>query len=87
MASEWLWNEARRAVTAAWPEWLRDAGPRWLYFRRGELCLAEECPEGFQLGDAQALRGDRTADQCVAWIHDKARRLPCLPETNETVAA
>ena len=82
----WFNGEVARAGRGAWEELMRAyaGGPGstelWLYFKRGELRFANACPEGFQLGCAERLPGDMTVAQTIAWTHQRATRLECLPE-------
>lgn len=79
--SDWVWNEAARAVNRWQAEWKRtgSSGPWYLWFRRGELLISEEKPEGFELGDNERIPDWKDASGVMTWIVERARRLPCLP--------
>lgn len=78
--ADWLWNEAARAVNRWQADWKRTGshGPWFLWYRRGELQLSEEKPEGFELGDSERVPS-RDAQGVLFWVMERARRLPCLP--------
>lgn len=83
--ADWLRGEARRCAVAAWQRCVFHAGPFAcvLVFKSGELRLIgkeEETPEGFELAGGKPLTvGSLTMDQITSQVHERARRLACLP--------
>lgn len=78
---DWLSIQASNAAKEWWS--LQSANPfaaLYLYFRRGQLTVAEDKPAGFELGTGQRLSPMATLDGTTAWIYAQAFKLPCLPE-------
>lgn len=80
----WCDDEAARAVDAWERRWRQgEQGPWYLYYARGSLCIVSDCMEampGYELGDNEQVPSNRERAGVVAWVVERARRLPCLPE-------
>ena len=78
---EWTGARAREAAL----QWFKQQSANnyaalYLYYKVGELRVAEDCPAGFTLATGERLRVNATVDQQQAWINNVARRTPFLPD-------
>lgn len=82
--NDWLQSEVETAVAEVWMRWAREgsAEREFLWFRRGALRIAAEKPEGYELGDGAALPSHVVRSALIGWVLERARRLPCLPESS-----
>lgn len=81
---QWLWDQAAKAAEEWWAIQCRDMyAAVYLYYKRGELTCAKECPAGFTLGDSRRIGPSGTKAEHMHKIYETARRLPCLPVTEE----
>ena len=78
---QWFEVAVSAASDAGWRALMADCTtPVYLWHRRGGLTMAAEKPGAeWELSSGEAQRGSQTRDQMRAWIHNLARRLPCLP--------
>lgn len=77
---QWLWNESAKAADEWYRLQCRDIyASLYLYYRRGELRIAGDCPPGFELGSGRRIGPGSTKDMVKQWIYETSRRLPCLP--------
>ena len=79
--SAWVWNEATQAEQQSQRDrWRNLHMPFYLYYKRGGLCLASRSQDGWTLGDGGRVPTNQTSAGLTAWIVERAKRLPCLPE-------
>lgn len=80
--SQWFVNECARAARLGHAKMMAAGGASdelYLYYRRGELALLPDKLEGFELGCSERVPGNLTVEQLTGWVHQRATRLPCLP--------
>lgn len=81
--ADWLVGEVGRAVDDWTARWRRgETGPWYLWYARGSLLIVAEGvepPSEHRLGSGDRVPGDRERAAVVAWVLERARRLPCLP--------
>ena len=72
--------EARKCADKWFPlQCRKDWASFYLYYRTGELDVAEDAPEGWTLASAERINPGDTRAQVAAKIATIAQRLPFLP--------
>lgn len=77
---QYCWDAANKASET----WFREQSQNpyaslYLYYRRGELGVFSDLPEGWILGSGERLSPALTRQQVAAKIHAISQRLPFLP--------
>ena len=73
-------REARKCAEKWFPlQCRRDWASFYLYYRTGELDVAEDAPAGWTLASAERINPGDTRAQVAAKIATIAQRLPFLP--------
>jgi hypothetical protein len=53
----------------------------YLYFKLGDIKIAQDAPEGYDLALTQRISKEFTREQVRHELYDILRRVPCLPAT------
>lgn len=76
---QWLWEEAEGVAKTWWSLKVRNQFTSfYLYHKPGELTVAAEAPDGFELSTGERIKPNQTIEQCRAWVVNQALRLPIL---------
>jgi hypothetical protein len=78
---KWLLEETSKAVNEAFIIACKHAGAisLYLYFKRGSIVFAQDCPNGYEIGDNERMPTHIEKTQLFNWAYSRVRRLPCLP--------
>lgn len=79
--NQWLWEKSWRAAEQWFALQVREPWASlylWYKPQGGELAVAPEKPEGFELGDGKRIGPNGTVEQVAARVHEVGRRLPIL---------
>ena len=76
---QWLWEEAEGCAKLWFEMQVRNPFQSYyLYHKPGELTVAADKPDGFELATGERIKPNQTIWQCQQWIVNHSRRLPIL---------
>lgn len=80
--NDWFNAAVSQAVDGYERDWRSGgSGPWYLYYGPGKLAIIADGADarGLTLGDNERVPSNRERAGVVAWVTERARRLPCLP--------
>jgi len=83
----WLHTELSRVLKSQWfPMQSREPyASLYLWFKRGQLVVAEKKPDGFELADPRRINPGGTVEQNHNLFREALGRVPCLPTEDEQI--
>ena len=82
-ADHWLSMEVEREVDALWLRWFQAGSfeGEYVWFKRGSVRIAADRPDdGYELAFNERVPSNREKSALYSWVHERLRRVPCLPE-------